>query len=109
MKSNLIFRNTAILLFLNISISSFAQTHSSDGMPGRFDANRRSAPRPVSTQPIYRTIDGTNNNIAKTKVEWGATNIALAREIPAEYGATDTKNAMGGTNRPSARQISWSV
>ena len=75
-------------------------------MPGRFDANKRNPPRPVSTQPIYRTIDGTNNNMGKTKAEWGATNIALAREIPAEYGATDTKNAMGGTSRPSARQIS---
>lgn len=109
MNSNCIIRNSFILLFLSILISSFAQSHSTDGMPGRFDANRRNAPRPVNNQPIYRTIDGTNNNIARTKAEWGATNIALAREIPAEYGATDTKNAMGGTGRPSARQISNAI
>lgn len=94
-----------VILFNNINLQ--AQTQQlSDGLPGRFDQNRRNAPKPASSQPVFRSIDGTNNNIAKSKAEWGATNIPLAREIPAEYGATDTKNAMGGANRPSARQIS---
>jgi len=109
MKFTTLLSNASILIFLLFSSSSFAQSQLSDGLPGRFDPNKRNTPRPAGTQPIYRTIDGTNNNIAKTKVEWGATNIALAREIPAEYGSTDTKNAMGGTTRPSARQISNAI
>ena len=79
-----------VILFNNINLQ--AQTQQlSDGLPGRFDQNRRNAPKPASSQPVFRSIDGTNNNIAKSKAEWGATNIPLAREIPAEYGATDTK------------------
>ena len=55
-------------------------------------------------QAKYRSIDGTGNNLTNTK--WGATNIALFREIPAEYGPSDPKNALGGATRPSARHIS---
>jgi hypothetical protein len=109
MKINFLLR-ISLLGFLLNNVSLPAQNqHLSDGLPGRFDQNRRNAPRPVSTQPAFRSYDGTNNNIARTKAEWGATNVALAREIPAEYGATDTKNAMGGTSRPSARQISNAI
>jgi hypothetical protein len=109
MKINFLLR-ISLLGFLLNNVSLPAQNHQlSDGLPGRFDQNRRNAPRPVSTQPAFRSYDGTNNNIARTKAEWGATNVALAREIPAEYGATDTKNAMGGTSRPSARQISNAI
>ena len=109
MKINFLLRIPTVCFLLNI-VSLQAQTQQlSDGLPGRFDQNRRNAPRPVSTQPAFRSYDGTNNNIARTKAEWGATNVALAREIPAEYGATDTKNAMGGTSRPSARQISNAI
>lgn len=54
----------------------------------------------------YRTYDGTNNNIGSQRNEWGATEIPLFRELPSEYGASDPKNAMGGTSRPSARKIS---
>ena len=109
MKINFLLRIPTLCFLLNI-VSLQAQNHQlSDGLPGRFDQNRRNAPRTVNTQPAFRSYDGTNNNIAKTKAEWGATNIALAREIPAEYGATDTKNAMGGTGRPSARQISNAI
>jgi hypothetical protein len=109
MKINFLLRIPTLCFLLNI-VSLQAQNHQlSDGLPGRFDQNRRNAPRTVSTQPAFRTYDGTNNNIARTKAEWGATNVALAREIPAEYGATDTKNAMGGTSRPSARQISNAI
>jgi hypothetical protein len=109
MKSNFLLRISLLGFLLNI-VSLQAQTQQlSDGLPGRFDQNRRNTPGPVSTQPAFRSYDGTNNNISRTKAEWGATNIALAREIPAEYGATDTKNAMGGTSRPSARQISNAI
>jgi hypothetical protein len=109
MKINFLLR-ISLLGFLLNNVSLQAQTQQlSDGLPGRFDQNRRNTPGPVSTQPAFRSYDGTNNNIARTKAEWGATNVALAREIPAEYGATDTKNAMGGTSRPSARQISNAI
>lgn len=109
MKINFLLRLSILGILLNI-VTLQAQTQQlSDGLPGRFDQNRRNTPGPVSTQPAFRSYDGTNNNISRTKAEWGATNIALAREIPAEYGATDTKNAMGGTSRPSARQISNAI
>ena len=87
-------------------IASNAQSHLSDGLPGRFDQNRRNTPRPTSTQPIYRSIDGTNNNIARTKAEWGATNIALAREIPAESGAFSYKFCFPNHPFTSANMIS---
>jgi hypothetical protein len=55
-------------------------------------------------QAKYRTIDGTNNNL--TNIKWGSAGIPLFREIPAEYGASDPNNALGGVNRPTARHIS---
>ena len=109
MKINFLLRISLLGFLLNNVTLPAQNQHLSDGLPGRFDQNRRNTPGPVSTQPAFRSYDGTNNNIARTKAEWGATNVALAREIPAEYGATDTKNAMGGTSRPSARQISNAI
>ena len=109
MKINFLVRISTLCFLFNILSLQAQNQQLSDGLPGRFDQNKRNAPRTVSTQPAFRSIDGTNNNIARTKAEWGATNIALVREIPAEYGATDTKNAMGGTGRPSARQISNAI
>lgn len=55
---------------------------------------------------LNRSYDGTNNNTVSGKGEWGAADIALYREIAPAYGAADTKNAMNGETRPSARQIS---
>lgn len=68
----------------------------------------RPAPPPVNNggHPPYRNLDGTNNNIAPGRSEWGATDIPLLRELPVEYGNSDPKNAMGGAHRPSARQLS---
>jgi len=40
------------------------------------------------------------------KAEWGAADIPLYRELPAAYGSSDRKNALGGVNRPSPREIS---
>ncbi|HZI52651.1 MAG TPA: peroxidase family protein, partial [Chitinophagaceae bacterium] len=55
----------------------------------------------------YRTYDGRNNNITSTQnAYWGAADIPLYRELPAAYGASDPKNALGGLNRPSPREIS---
>ena len=64
---------------------------------------------PFATRSPNRSYDGTNNNIDPRKRDWGATEIPLFRELPAEYGPSDPKNAMGGTTRPSARQISNAV
>ena len=68
----------------------------------------RPAPAPINNgvHPPYRTYDGTNNNMAPQRAEWGAADVPLLREMPAEYGRSDPRNAMGGGNRPSARQIS---
>ena len=58
----------------------------------------------------YRTYNGTLNNISGFQtLQWGAANIPLFREIPAQYGNSDPKNAMGGQNRPTARRISNAV
>ena len=55
---------------------------------------------------MYRTYDGTNNNITDdAKALWGSVNIPLFRDMPAEYAPSDPKNAMV-TTRPSARLIS---
>jgi peroxidase len=55
----------------------------------------------------FRSYDGRNNNIRNVNTaDWGAADIILFREIPAAYGSSDPRNAMGGVNRPSARQIS---
>lgn len=66
-------------------------------------------PQNNGVHPPYRSYDGTKNNLGHTKVEWGAVDIALYREIPAAYGATDPKNAMNGSNRPSGRAVSNAV
>jgi hypothetical protein len=58
----------------------------------------------AQTRQTNRTIDGTYNNL--TQPNWGKAGIPLYRELPAEYGASDPKNAMGGANRPSPRAIS---
>lgn len=57
--------------------------------------------------PPYRSYDGTNNNTSSfSRMEWGATDVPLLRELPAQYGSVDPYNAMGGEDRPSAREIS---
>ena len=58
----------------------------------------------LNAQTKYRSIDGTGNNLTNTI--WGSAGIPLFREIPAEYGPSDPKNALGGASRPSARHIS---
>jgi peroxidase len=60
----------------------------------------------TTSHSLNRSYDGTNNNIAQGKGEWGASDIPLYRELPAVYGSTDNKNAMNGEARPSARLIS---
>jgi len=55
----------------------------------------------------FRTYSGIRNNTSSLlKAFWGSADIILFREIPSAYGQSDTRNAMGGINRPSARKIS---
>ena len=56
----------------------------------------------AQTRQKYRTFDGTLNNLSYTN--WGAANIPLYRELPAEYA--DGKNALAGASRPTPRAIS---
>jgi peroxidase len=51
----------------------------------------------------YRSIDGTGNNVAHP--HWGATEDHLVRG-PSGAHYADGVSAMGGTNRPSPRQVS---
>lgn len=55
----------------------------------------------------FRTIDGTcNNQSTQNRLEWGATDIQLRREMAADYGEPDDLNDMAGQDRESARAIS---
>ncbi len=59
------------------------------------------------TNDVYRTIDGTCNNISDpSKSQWGATHSPLLRIFPHAYGSSDPLNALGGENRKSPREIS---
>jgi peroxidase len=58
----------------------------------------------AQTHAKYRTYDGTKNNLTNTS--FGKASIPLYRELPAEYSSSDTKNALGGSSRPSPRVIS---
>ena len=104
---------TCCLLFFSFTITSaFAQQRKAErgkllmlesrprnsGAASLIDLFRRSP---------YRTYDGRNNNITSAQnAEWGATDIPLFRELRAAYGPGDPKNALGGVNRPSPREIS---
>jgi hypothetical protein len=55
--------------------------------------------------PIFRTIDGTDNNLANP--DWGSANTDLLRIAPAAYG--DGISSLAGANRPSPREISNAV
>jgi peroxidase len=103
----------AFFLFLIfISIHTRAQTKRE--IVGNLLLNQpgREFPRDLSRltfflhQP-FRSYDGTGNNITNRQtLEWGAADIALYRELPAQYGTADPNNAMAGSTRPGARQIS---
>lgn len=59
-------------------------------------------PRCVPAAGLYRSIDGTGNNLAHP--DWGSTNEQLLRIAPADYG--DGVSAPAGAGRPSAREVS---
>lgn len=59
-------------------------------------------PRCVPAVGLYRSIDGTGNNLAHP--EWGSTDEQLLRVAPAAYG--DGVSTPAGADRPSAREIS---
>jgi len=60
----------------------------------------------LSAHAPFRTINGVNNNINRSRSNFGAAGITLFRELPAQYGPGDPNNALGGVNRPSPRAIS---
>jgi peroxidase len=96
-------------IFLLFYISSIAQERKFiEGLPFVYYPRAKNNHRDGSHAP-YRSYDGTNNNIDPQKTEWGASYIPLFRELPAVFGASDPKNAISGTTRPSPRQISNAV
>lgn len=55
----------------------------------------------------FRTIDGTcNNQSTASRLEWGATDIQLRREVVPNYGEPDDHNDMAGQDLPSGRAVS---
>ncbi len=99
-------------MLLLSSLAGFAQTRRE--FAGKLFVNQpRETPLrdktrlPVFLHQPFRTYDGTGNNISsKQAFEYGAADIALFREIPAQYGPSDPNNAMAGANRPGPREIS---
>ena len=82
----------------------------SDQRPRTTTAARDGSNLDLLRRSPYRSYDGTNNNITSSQnALFGATDIPLYRELPAAYGSSDPKNAMGGQGRPSAREISNAV
>lgn len=78
-----------------------------NGMPVEHlarDLNK--APGDCDNSP-FRTLDGTcNNQTSPDRIQWGATDIPLRREIAPDYGSPDHQNDMAGQDRPSPRAIS---
>jgi hypothetical protein len=70
----------------------------------RLSPNPNFPPNPLRAP--YRTLDGTNNNLDSQRKNWGATDIPLLRDMPAEYSASNPNSALGGSTRPSARKVS---
>lgn len=64
------------------------------------------SPNGNNSHAAFRTYDGTFNNTNNGRTEYGAADIALYRELPAEYSISDPNNAMNGMGRPSPREIS---
>lgn len=63
------------------------------------------AAAPVGAAPLYRSIDGTGNNVDNPT--WGAADTSLLRLAAPDYG--DGVSSMAGATRPSAREISNKV
>jgi peroxidase len=100
------------LFFISVSLSVCAQQQqrkfieSVSTLPQSFMYYPRIGYQHANSHAMNRSYDGTNNNIGNAKGEWGASNVQLYREMVSAYGTSDTKNAMNGETRPSARLIS---
>src|ERR1700750_2703413 len=105
--------SVATFLFL-IFISIHTQAQTKREIVGNLFLNQTGRPFPRDLSRLtfflhmpFRSYDGTGNNISNPQtLEWGAADIALFRELPPQDGPTDPKNAMAGSTRPGARQIS---
>src|ERR1700709_1724036 len=86
----------ALLCFAGDEVTAQQQRKFIEGLPFIYWARPKSN-HTYSAHPVYRSFDGTNNNIDRNKSEWGASDIALFREIAPVFGARDRKNAIGGT------------
>lgn len=80
------------------------------GTPGRGSNPDKRPQFPPLLHTPFRSFNGSGNNISSRQaLLYGATDIPLFREIPAQYGSEDPNNAMAGKTRPSARRISNAV
>ncbi|MGK0365924.1 MAG: peroxidase [Saprospiraceae bacterium] len=109
-------RKTLILLlfsfFLLTNLTAQHQTEpyrnlSVNGQTFKHKVRVASVSRDVCDREPNRTADGTCNNIVSEETtEWGATDIAFAREMYPAYGAPDFLNDMAGNCRLTPRAIS---
>jgi hypothetical protein len=61
----------------------------------------------VCDRNIYRSIDGSCNNLqSEQSKNWGATQNAFLRELPAQYSSEDSLNGLRFPTRPNPRAIS---
>ncbi|MGB3131289.1 MAG: hypothetical protein WBB26_06395, partial [Saprospiraceae bacterium] len=88
MKKSIFKKALFMLLVISVMFNVDAQqVRTINNLP--FIQNNRihnSNPIPPKANSKFRTIDGTFNNISSSsKIEFGASEVKLAREIPAEY------------------------
>jgi len=112
------FYTTLSLLSLLI-MSSLSSLSAQDNRPRRVRSGGGTfvhVPRNTTSQArtgvreICRSIDGTCNNITNpAREEWGASDIALHREMPTRYGQPDQRNDMNGQNRANPRVVSNNI
>src|SRR5262245_32855987 len=109
-KSVLLIALCITMTMMSLLSATAQQTEFIEGFPLRsfIHSTRNSiTPEAPGAHLPYRSYDGTNNNTSSLdREQWGASDIPLLRELPPAYGSSDPYNALGGENRPSAREIS---
>ena len=86
-----------MLAFLSIVTSLTAQDRRPLRVDGqqftperRSDNDRPQVPESVCPSGLFRSFDGTCNNVSRmSKIEWGASDIMLRRSMTPEYGELD--------------------
>ena len=105
-----------VLMFVLIASGAVNAQQSGGSFPGHDENNSASPQLNILRNPnpradnstnadLYRTFDGSDNNVASSELNKSAT--PLLRWTPSDYG--DLKESMAGSSRPGPREISNAV